>query len=90
MKPIVSPHWLMLATLTLSALLTACASEPQPPMPVACPTIPPLSPQARQPAVPEICQPTCSEGLARLLSTLQPSPTSPTAPASTPSSSTTH
>lgn len=45
-------------------LLSACASE----SPHSLPTsgVPPLRPEARQPATPSVCLPTCSDGLTRL------------------------
>ena len=57
----------------LAVLLTSCANAPtssvpsaqlSPPIPAQ---IPPLPPQARQPPAPELCSPTCSEGLRRRL-----------------------
>lgn len=50
--------------MALALLLTACAQNSTvtapPPEP---PRIPALPPQARQPAMPSICSPTCSQGL---------------------------
>lgn len=64
----------MLAALTL--LLSACVSVPSssPLPPVAPPAIPQLPEAARQPAPPEICSPTCSDGLTRLRVSLQGMP----------------
>ncbi|KVE88133.1 hypothetical protein WI99_11780 [Burkholderia cepacia] len=45
-------------------LLTACASRSPNLSPERA--IPPLRPEARQPAAPSICSPTCSAGLMRL------------------------
>ncbi|KVA25266.1 hypothetical protein WI44_04320 [Burkholderia cepacia] len=45
-------------------LLTACASKSQSSSPERA--IPPLRPEARQPAAPSICLPSCSAGLTRL------------------------
>ncbi|ONC18297.1 hypothetical protein AQ911_27000 [Burkholderia pseudomallei] len=45
-------------------LLTACASR-SPSLSPEC-MIPALRPEARQPAAPSICLPTCSAGLTRL------------------------
>ena len=61
-KPVSTPRSLM--PLLLALLLTACAQTATviapPPEP---PRIPALPPQARQPAMPSICSPTCSRGL---------------------------
>ncbi|KUZ33567.1 hypothetical protein WS52_18590 [Burkholderia territorii] len=50
--------------LPLLLLLTACASKSPDFSSVGA--IPPLRPEARQPATPSICSPTCSAGLTRL------------------------
>ncbi|KVN36836.1 hypothetical protein WJ63_35180 [Burkholderia pyrrocinia] len=52
-----------LMPLLLLLLLTACASKS--PYSSSVPAIPPLPPEARQPATPSICLPTCSAGLTR-------------------------
>ncbi len=75
--------------LLLPLLLSAgCALPPKPPLVVAVP-VPPLPPAARQPAPPEICVPTCSAGLVRLLSELQSMLTAAAPPASSASAATT-
>ncbi len=54
----------MLALLTL--LLASCASElPTWSPPVEPATIPSLPAEARQPTIPSVCLPTCSEGARR-------------------------
>ncbi|KVE23956.1 hypothetical protein WS67_21480 [Burkholderia singularis] len=45
----------------LFLLLTACASKS--PCLSGAPAIPPLPPEARQPAPPSVCSPTCSAAL---------------------------
>lgn len=67
--------------ISLVLLLTGCAGAPLALEPVPAPAIPPLPQSARQPAPAEICTPTCSAGLARLLDSLLPSPTSAAEPA---------
>lgn len=52
---------LMLALSTL--LLPGCAALSQSPVSVPAPAIPPLPPEARQPPLNPICDPTCSERL---------------------------
>lgn len=76
-----------LPLLMLGLLLTACGSDGplvRPPVP---PKIPALPAQARQPDPPAICRPTCSDGLARLLSSSLNSPTPAVQPASPASAS---
>ena len=58
-------------------LLTACSVVPKPlppnvPIPpvIQPAQIPALPPEARQPKTPELCSPTCSEGLRKLLENL--------------------
>lgn len=53
----------------LVLLLTACSSAPVR-SPQLAPAVPPLPAQARQPNPPEICSPTCSDGLTKLRGTL--------------------
>jgi hypothetical protein len=62
----------------LLALLTACAVPSPPPSSAA--VIPPLPPEARQPPAPELCRPTCSEGLRMLLESLRAQLTSAAPP----------
>jgi len=72
--------------IALALLLSGCSNVLR--KPPAQPHVPALPQVARQPAPPPLCQPTCSEGLAKLLDSLQPSPTSaaqPGQPASAPS-----
>lgn len=59
--------------LLLGLLLSGCGtvSKPLPPPVVRPAAIPPLPIQAKQPAPPEICLPTCSAGLTRLRERLQ-------------------
>ena len=67
-------HKLML--LVPALLLTSCGLVPKPSPPNAPPTvtkppeIPALPQEARQPATPELCSPTCSAGLRRRLESL--------------------
>lgn len=56
----VTRPWLMLAPLAL--LLAGCASA-LPSSPSVEPAIPPLPAEARQPAIPSKCLPTCSSAL---------------------------
>lgn len=61
--------WLLVLTLLVLTLwLAACStvSPPLSPLPVPPPAIPPLPAQARQPATPSICSPSCSAGLMKL------------------------
>ena len=75
-----SKHALQLLTLlVLGTLLTACSvapksSLPSAPIPPAIqpPQTPPLPAEARQPKTPELCSPSCSEGLRRRLQSLLP------------------
>jgi hypothetical protein len=74
------PHKLQLPLpapmlVALLLLLTGCASTPQTLPPVAPPAIPPLPSEARQPPPPEVCLPTCSQGLMRLREQLLNTPT---------------
>ncbi|QTP32830.1 hypothetical protein B7759_01408 [Burkholderia glumae] len=80
MKPLnnVPPRSAMLLPLVL--LLTACASKFQPSCPA--PSIPPLPPEARQPATPSECLPTCSKALMSARESWQKSLTSEASPAS--------
>lgn len=59
---------LTLPALLLTMLLAGCVCNTPPPLPVVVPPPqrPALPPEARQPELPEICSPTCSEGLMRL------------------------
>ena len=61
------------------ALLSACSTVPAVPAQQA--VIPPLPAQARQPAPPSWCQPSCSAGLSRLQESWQTQPTEPASPA---------
>ena len=74
----------MLATLALS--LGGCASALQNSSPqVVPPAIPPLPVEARQPATPLMCLPTCSSALTserEIWRNLRTAPTSPARPAS--------
>jgi len=74
--------------MTLALLLTACAQPlhviAPPPEPLRIPALPP---QARQPAMPSICFPTCSAGLTKLRENWRKhliSPTPQASPASVP------
>ena len=68
-------------------LLTSCASAPKlsppnaPPLVTKPPEIPALPQEARQPATPELCSPTCSAGLRRRLESLLQSLTRAVRPA---------
>ena len=77
--------WLLLALLLPLTLCAGCATEPR----VLAQPAPrlPLPQEARQPPVDPMCQPTCSDGLARLLDGLLPLPTSAAGPAPSASSS---
>ncbi len=77
---------LMLMPLLL--LLTACANNS--PRTSSVPAIPPLPPEARQPATPSICLPTCSAGLTKLRESWQKSLTTEVSPASNAKPTTTH
>lgn len=81
-----TPSWraLALMLLPLAALLTGCATRP--PQSVL-PQMPALPPEARQPAVPAWCSPTCSAALQAELQSWQRRlmrPTLPALPASAP------
>ncbi len=53
----------------LALLLAACATpQPQPPVVVQPPSIPPLPQEARQRPAPDYCSPTCSSAVAKDLS----------------------
>jgi hypothetical protein len=59
----------------LAVLLTACSAVPKsslPSAPIPPATVPPLPSEARQPKTPELCSPTCSEGLRKRLESLLP------------------
>jgi hypothetical protein len=59
----------------LAVLLTACSAAPKsslPSAPIPSATVPPLPLEARQPKTPELCSPTCSEGLRKRLESLLP------------------
>ena len=73
LKPLSS----LLPLAALSILLPGCASVQPAPQVVACPVIPPLPQEARQPKAPDSCLPTCSDGWARLEDSLLPTPTKP-------------
>lgn len=70
-KPNFAPPRLML--LGLAVLLTSCAVVPKPSPPNALPIVmkppelPALPQEARQPPTPELCLPSCSDGLRRRL-----------------------
>ncbi len=68
-------------------LLSACASK----SPHSLPTsgVPPLRPEARQPATASICLPTCSAGLTRLRENSRESLTSAASPVNSASAVTT-
>ena len=72
----------------LLMLVSGCAQlSPPPAAVVPPPRVPPLPAEARQPAPPPICSPTCSAGLTRLRTELLGTlthPASPGAPASAP------
>lgn len=66
--------------LLLAMLLTGCATpQTPPPLPAQAPALPP---QARQPALPEWCSPTCSAALERELLSWRQRLTQPMQPAS--------
>ncbi len=73
---IVQPLMLLLPVL----LLTGCASRSPHSSPM--PGVPALRPEARQPATPSICSPTCSAGLTSVRESWQRSLTSGASPAS--------
>lgn len=56
--------------------LCGCASAPQLPL-----AVPPLPQEARQPATPSECSPTCSIGLTRERESWLTTPTAPASPA---------
>lgn len=74
-KPVLQPLMLLVPAM----LLTACNGVPKPLPPNAPipPVIqpaqtPPLPAEAKQPPTPELCSPSCSEGLRRRLQSLLP------------------
>lgn len=69
-----------LMPMLLLLLLTACADRS--PRSSRMLDVPPLRPEARQPATPSICLPTCSAGLTRERESWQRSLTSDASPAS--------
>ncbi|ETP64874.1 hypothetical protein BDSB_05580 [Burkholderia dolosa PC543] len=73
---------LLLLALPLAACNSASISSSQPP------SIPPLPPEARQPATPSICLPTCSAGLTSARENWRKSLTSGALPASNASATT--
>ncbi len=75
---------LLLLALPLAACNSASISSSQ------SPVIPPLPPEARQPATPSICLPTCSAALTSALANWQSMLTEPASPASNASATTTH
>ncbi len=75
---------LLLLVLPLAACSSASTSSSQPL------AIPPLPPEARQPAAPSICLPTCSAALTSARATWQSTLTVPASPASSVSATTTH
>ncbi|AHI73489.1 putative gp23 [Burkholderia thailandensis USAMRU Malaysia  len=74
---------LLLLALPLAACSSASTSSSQPP------TIPPLPPEARQPATPSICLPTCSAALTSARANWQSTLTEPASPASSANATTT-
>ncbi|AOI98082.1 hypothetical protein WS66_20730 [Burkholderia sp. LA-2-3-30-S1-D2] len=74
---------LLLLALPLAACSNASISSSQPP------AIPPLPPEARQPATPSICLPTCSAALTSARASWQSTLTVPASPASSASATTT-
>ena len=65
----------LLTLLVPAVLLTACSAVPKslpPSAPIPSATVPPLPLEARQPKTPELCSPTCSEGLRKRLESLLP------------------
>lgn len=74
---------LLLLALPLAACSSASISSSQPP------AIPPLPPEARQPATPSICLPTCSAGLTSARESWRNMLTAPALPASSVSATTT-
>lgn len=79
-----------LTPLLLAMLLSACASGLQPPSPPVVVQPPALSTQARQPAKPSICHPSCSEFFRIMQDNLLSTQTVPALPAKPASSPTTH
>lgn len=56
--------WLAPMLLSLTLLLTACTSKPQP-MLADCPAVPPLPAAAKQTDEGPLCSPTCSSALTK-------------------------
>ncbi len=73
---------LLLLVLPLAACSSVSTSSSQPP------AIPPLPPEARQPATPSICLPTCSAALTSARASWQSMLTVPVSPASSASATT--
>lgn len=78
MPPNKPPRPTLLLLPLLLTLLAGCETVPRT-LPVDAPRLP-LPQEARQPPAPTLCQPNCSTGLARLLDSLQPSPTNVAGP----------
>ncbi|AAT38383.1 gp24 [Burkholderia phage BcepC6B] len=74
---------LLLLALPLAACSSASISSSQPP------AIPPLPPEARQPATPLICLPTCSAALTNARVSWQRTLTPPASPAGSANATTT-
>ncbi|ABA60058.2 gp57 [Burkholderia phage Bcep176] len=74
---------LLLLVLPLAACSSVSTSSSQPP------AIPPLPPEARQPATPSICLPTCSAALTSARESWRNTLTVPASPASSASATTT-
>lgn len=70
------------SVMLLPLLLAACASAPNNSPPSVAPLVPPLPLEARQPALPAWCSPTCSAGWRRMVETLLQPQTQPTVPVS--------
>ena len=86
------PEKMLRAGTLLLLALSAAACSPTLPViapPPAPPQIPALPPQARQPATPSICLPTCSAGLTRERESWRNSLMLPTQPGSPASAATT-
>ena len=89
MKPLESRTLRVSLTLACVMLISGCASlctpYASPAAPPEPPQVQPLPQAARQPPLPEICSPTCKEGLTTLRTNLLTDligPTSPEKPAS--------
>lgn len=70
MKQTSSGRKLWLIGLLALPWMFGCSSMSVPSSSAVCPKIPPLPQEARPPAVPEICQPTCSAGVNRMFERL--------------------